>query len=115
MQITDTLTMLPVAIYIGLAVGITASLLLNKSGGSSFVDMILGVAGAALGRDAFFNVTKSPLVEGVDTLSVLTAIATATLLLVIYHWIRNLQARYSAKKCQRGFVTDEHCSLKAIS
>jgi uncharacterized membrane protein YeaQ/YmgE (transglycosylase-associated protein family) len=71
-------------IVLGLVAGFIASMLVNRRGGSLFLDLILGVVGAFVGGFLFSQFGHSG-VSGLNIYSFVVATLGAVLVLVIYH------------------------------
>ncbi len=73
-------------IVLGLIAGFIASKLVNRSGGSLVLDLLLGVVGAFVGGFLFTRF-GAPGVTGLNLYSILVAIIGAVVVLFIYHAI----------------------------
>ena len=73
-------------IVLGLIAGFIASKLVNRSGGSLVLDLLLGVVGAFVGGFLFTRFGAAG-VTGLNLYSILVAIIGAVLVLFIYHAI----------------------------
>jgi uncharacterized membrane protein YeaQ/YmgE (transglycosylase-associated protein family) len=73
-------------IVLGLIAGFIASKLVNKTGGSLVLDLLLGVVGAFVGGFLFSRFGAAP-VTGLNLYSILVAIIGAVIVLFIYHAI----------------------------
>ena len=73
-------------IVLGLIAGFIASKLVNKTGGSLVLDLLLGVVGAFVGGFLFTRF-GAPGVTGLNLYSILVAIIGAVVVLFIYHAI----------------------------
>lgn len=71
-------------IVLGLVAGFIASKLVNKTGGSLVLDLVLGVVGAMAGG-FLFNQFGAAGVTGLNLYSLLVAVVGAVIVLVIYH------------------------------
>ncbi len=71
-------------IVLGLVAGFIASKLVNRSGGSLVVDLVLGIVGAVVGG-FLFNQFGSAGVTGLNLYSLLVAVIGAVVVLAIYH------------------------------
>jgi uncharacterized membrane protein YeaQ/YmgE (transglycosylase-associated protein family) len=74
-------------VVIGLIAGFLASKIVNRRGQGILLDLTLGVGGALMGGYLFTIVRSTP-VSGFNIYSVLTAMAGATLVLLINYGIR---------------------------
>jgi uncharacterized membrane protein YeaQ/YmgE (transglycosylase-associated protein family) len=73
-------------IVLGLIAGFIASKLVNRSGGSLVLDLLLGVVGAFVGGFLFTRFGAAG-VTGLNLYSILVAIIGAVIVLFIYHAI----------------------------
>jgi uncharacterized membrane protein YeaQ/YmgE (transglycosylase-associated protein family) len=73
-------------IVLGLIAGFIASKLVNRSGGSLVLDLLLGVVGAFVGGFLFTRFGAAG-VTGLNLYSILVAIIGAVVVLFIYHLI----------------------------
>jgi uncharacterized membrane protein YeaQ/YmgE (transglycosylase-associated protein family) len=73
-------------IVLGLIAGFIASKLVNKTGGSLVLDLLLGVVGAFVGGFIFTRFGAAG-VTGLNLYSILVAIIGAVIVLFIYHAI----------------------------
>jgi uncharacterized membrane protein YeaQ/YmgE (transglycosylase-associated protein family) len=73
-------------IVLGLIAGFIASKLVNRSGGSLVLDLLLGVVGAFVGGFLFTRFGAAG-VTGLNLYSILVAIIGAVVVLFIYHAI----------------------------
>ena len=71
-------------VVLGLVAGFIASKLVNRSGGSLVVDLVLGIVGAVVGG-FLFNQFGSAGVTGLNLYSLLVAVIGAVVVLAIYH------------------------------
>jgi uncharacterized membrane protein YeaQ/YmgE (transglycosylase-associated protein family) len=71
-------------IVLGLVAGFIASKLVNRSGGSLVLDLVLGIIGAVVGG-FLFNQFGSAGVSGLNLYSLLVATVGAVVVLLIYH------------------------------
>ena len=71
-------------IVLGLVAGFIASKLVNRSGGSLVLDLVLGIIGAVVGG-FLFNQFGSAGVTGLNLYSLLVAVIGAVVVLAIYH------------------------------
>jgi uncharacterized membrane protein YeaQ/YmgE (transglycosylase-associated protein family) len=71
-------------IILGLVAGFIASKLVNRSGGSLVLDLVLGIVGAVVGG-FLFNQFGSAGVSGLNLYSLLVATIGAVVVLLIYH------------------------------
>ena len=71
-------------IVLGVIAGFIASKLVNRSGGSLVLDLVLGVVGAVVGG-FLFNQFGAAGVSGLNLYSLLVAVVGAAVVLVIYH------------------------------
>jgi uncharacterized membrane protein YeaQ/YmgE (transglycosylase-associated protein family) len=71
-------------IVLGLIAGFIASKLVNKSGEGMFLDILLGVVGAAVGG-WLFRTFGMPGVTGLNIYSILVAVVGAAVFLIVYH------------------------------
>ncbi|MDB5457604.1 MAG: Transglycosylase-associated protein [Caulobacter sp.] len=78
-------------IVLGLVAGFIASKLVNRSGGSLVLDLVLGIVGAVVGG-FLFNQFGSAGVSGLNLYSLLVAVIGAVVVLVIYHAITGRRA-----------------------
>ena len=74
-------------ILLGLISGFIASKIVNKSGEGFFLDLILGIVGAAVGGYVFTLFGEAP-VTGFNLYSMFVAVVGAIIVLVLYHAIR---------------------------
>lgn len=82
-------------IMLGLILGFIASNLINKTGESLLVNLILGSAGAMAGGEFFTRFWMAG-VRGLSLGSVLSSIAGAVLFLVVYHSLQDAPSRRTA-------------------
>jgi uncharacterized membrane protein YeaQ/YmgE (transglycosylase-associated protein family) len=73
-------------IVLGLIAGFVASKLVNRTGGSLVLDLLLGVVGAFVGGFLFTRFGAAG-VTGLNLYSILVAIVGAVVVLFIYHAI----------------------------
>ena len=73
-------------LVLGLIAGFIASKLVNRSGGSLVLDLLLGVVGAFVGGFLFTRFGAAG-VTGLNLYSILVAIIGAVVVLFIYHAI----------------------------
>ena len=73
-------------IVLGLIAGFIASKLVNRTGGSLVLDLLLGVVGAFVGGFLFTRFGAAG-VTGLNLYSILVAIIGAVIVLFIYHAI----------------------------
>jgi uncharacterized membrane protein YeaQ/YmgE (transglycosylase-associated protein family) len=73
-------------IVLGLIAGFVASKLVNRTGGSLVLDLLLGVVGAFVGGFLFTRFGAAG-VTGLNIYSILVAIVGAVVVLFIYHAI----------------------------
>ena len=78
-------------IVLGLIAGFIASKLVNKTGGSLVLDLLLGVVGAFVGGFLFTRFGMAG-VTGLNLYSILVAIIGAVVVLFIYHAIADRRA-----------------------
>ena len=78
-------------IVLGLVAGFIASKLVNRSGGSLVLDLVLGIIGAVVGG-FLFNQFGSAGVTGLNLYSLLVATLGAVVVLFIYHAITGRRA-----------------------
>ena len=71
-------------VVLGLVAGFIASKLVNRSGGSLVVDLVLGIVGAVVGG-FLFNQFGASGVSGLNLYSLLVAVIGAVVVLAIYH------------------------------
>ena len=71
-------------IVLGLLAGFIASKIVNRSGGSLLLDLLLGVVGAFVGGFLFTRFGAAP-VTGLNIYSILVATIGAIVVLFIYH------------------------------
>jgi len=71
-------------IVVGLIAGFIASKLVNRSGGSLLLDMVLGIVGAMVGG-FLFNQFGAAGASGINLYSIGVAVVGAIIVLVIYH------------------------------
>ena len=74
-------------IVLGLIAGFIGSKLVNKSGESLLLDIILGIVGAVIGGWVF-NLFGAAGVTGLNLYSLLVAVIGSILFLVVYHALR---------------------------
>ena len=79
-------------IVLGLIAGFIASKLVNKTGGSLLLDLVLGITGALAGG-FLFNQFGQAGVTGLNLYSLLVATLGAVVVLVSYHAIVGRRAR----------------------
>jgi uncharacterized membrane protein YeaQ/YmgE (transglycosylase-associated protein family) len=73
-------------IVLGLIAGFIASKIVNRSGGSLVLDLVLGIIGAVVGGFLFNQFGHSG-VSGLNLYSLLVAVIGAVVVLFIYHAI----------------------------
>ena len=78
-------------IVLGLIAGFIASKLVNRTGGSLVLDLLLGVVGAFVGGFLFTRFGMAG-VSGLNLYSILVAIIGAVVVLFIYHAIAGRRA-----------------------
>ena len=78
-------------LVLGLIAGFIASKLVNKTGGSLVLDLLLGVVGAFVGGFLFTRFGMAG-VTGLNLYSILVAIIGAVVVLFIYHAIAGRRA-----------------------
>ena len=78
-------------IVLGLIAGFVASKLVNRTGGSLVLDLLLGVVGAFVGGFLFTRFGAAG-VTGLNLYSILVAIIGAVVVLFIYHAIAGRRA-----------------------
>ncbi len=78
-------------IVLGLIAGFIASKLVNRTGGSLVLDLLLGVVGAFVGGFLFTRFGAAG-VTGLNLYSILVAIIGAVVVLFIYHAIAGRRA-----------------------
>lgn len=78
-------------IVLGLVAGFIASKLVNRSGGSLVLDLVLGIVGALVGG-FLFNQFGSAGVTGFNLYSLLVATVGAVVVLFIYHLVAGRRA-----------------------
>ncbi len=78
-------------IVLGLVAGFIASKLVNRSGGSLVLDLVLGIVGALVGG-FLFNQFGSAGVTGFNLYSLLVATIGAVVVLFIYHLVAGRRA-----------------------
>jgi uncharacterized membrane protein YeaQ/YmgE (transglycosylase-associated protein family) len=78
-------------VLLGLVAGFIASKLVNRSGGSLVLDLILGIVGAVVGGFVF-NQFGSAGVSGFNLYSLLVATIGAVIVLAIYHMLSGRRA-----------------------
>ena len=78
-------------IVLGLIAGFIASKLVNRSGGSLVLDLLLGVVGAFVGGFLFTRFGAAG-VTGLNLYSILVAIIGAVVVLFIYHALSGRRA-----------------------
>ena len=71
-------------IVVGLIAGFIASKLVNKTGGSLVLDLVLGIVGAGVGG-FLFNQFGMGGATGINLWSILVAVVGAVIVLFIYH------------------------------
>ena len=71
-------------VVLGLIAGFIASKLVNRSGGSLVLDLVLGIVGAVVGGFVF-NQFGSAGVTGLNIYSMVVAVIGAVIVLAIYH------------------------------
>ena len=74
-------------IVLGLIAGFIASKIVNKTGESMILDLVLGVVGAIVGGFVFAQFGASGL-SGFGIYSMLVAVVGAIIVLAIYHFVR---------------------------
>ena len=79
-------------IVLGLIAGFIASKLVNKTGGSLVLDLVLGIIGAVAGG-FLFNQFGQAGVTGLNLYSLLVATLGAVVVLISYHAIVGRRAR----------------------
>ncbi|MGC2200729.1 MAG: GlsB/YeaQ/YmgE family stress response membrane protein [Stellaceae bacterium] len=78
-------------IILGLISGFIASKIVNKTGQGFFIDIILGIVGAIVGRILFSAVGASG-ITGLNLYSMVAAVIGAIVVLVIYHAVTGRRA-----------------------
>jgi len=78
-------------VLLGLVAGFIASKLVNRSGGSLVLDLVLGIVGAVVGGFVF-NQFGSAGVSGFNLYSLLVATIGAVIVLAIYHMLTGRRA-----------------------
>ena len=78
-------------IVLGLIAGFIASKLVNKTGGSLVLDLVLGIIGAVAGG-FLFNQFGQAGITGLNLYSLLVATLGAVAVLIIYHAIAGRRA-----------------------
>uniref|UniRef100_B0T3V9 Transglycosylase-associated protein n=1 Tax=Caulobacter sp. (strain K31) TaxID=366602 RepID=B0T3V9_CAUSK len=78
-------------IVLGLIAGFIASKIVNRSGGSLVLDLVLGIVGAVVGG-FLFNQFGSAGVSGLNLYSLLVATVGAVVVLLIYHMLLGRRA-----------------------
>lgn len=78
-------------LLLGLIAGFIASKIVNRSGGSLLLDIVLGIVGALVGG-WLFNQFGNSGVSGFNLYSLLVATIGAIVVLVIYHLIFSRRA-----------------------
>jgi uncharacterized membrane protein YeaQ/YmgE (transglycosylase-associated protein family) len=78
-------------IVVGLIAGFIASKLVNRSGGSLVLDLVLGIVGAMVGGFLFHQFGASG-ATGINLYSIGVAIVGAVVVLIIYHAISGRRA-----------------------
>ena len=73
-------------IVLGLVAGFIASKIVNRTGGSLVLDLVLGIVGAVVGG-YLFNVFGAHGVSGLNLYSLLVATVGAIVALAIYHML----------------------------
>jgi uncharacterized membrane protein YeaQ/YmgE (transglycosylase-associated protein family) len=73
-------------IVLGLIAGFIASKLVNRTGGSLVLDLVLGIVGAVVGG-WLFNQFGAGGVSGINLYSLLVAVIGAVIVLAIYHML----------------------------
>jgi len=79
-------------IVLGLIAGFVASLLVNRHGEGFFADIILGIIGAVVGG-FIAHIAGWRGITGFNVRSMLTAVAGAVVVLIIYHAITGTRGR----------------------
>jgi uncharacterized membrane protein YeaQ/YmgE (transglycosylase-associated protein family) len=87
----ETLMSILAWIVLGLIAGFIASKIVNKSGGSLVLDLLLGVVGAFVGGFLFTRFGFAG-VTGLNLYSILVAIIGAVVVLFVYHFIADRRA-----------------------
>ena len=75
-------------IILGLIAGFIASRIVNRKGEGFFGDIILGIVGAVAGG-WLFRVFGMSGVSGINIYSLVVAVAGASVVLLVYHWLRH--------------------------
>jgi uncharacterized membrane protein YeaQ/YmgE (transglycosylase-associated protein family) len=75
-------------IMLGLIVGFSASKLINKSGESHLINLVMGIAGAMAGGELFIKFWMAG-ARGLSLGSVLLSAAGAVVFLVFYHALQD--------------------------
>lgn len=78
-------------VVLGLIAGFIASKLVNRTGGSLVLDLVLGMVGAVVGGFVF-NQFGSAGVTGLNLYSMLVAVIGAVIVLAIYHMFTGRRA-----------------------
>lgn len=78
-------------VVLGLIAGFIASKIVNRSGGSLVLDLVLGIVGAVVGG-FLFNQFGSAGVSGLNLYSLLVATIGAVVVLLIYHMLMGRRA-----------------------
>ena len=78
-------------VVLGLIAGFIASKLINRTGGSLVLDLILGIVGAVVGG-FLFNQFGAGGVSGLNLYSLLVAVVGAVVVLAIYHFATGRRA-----------------------
>jgi uncharacterized membrane protein YeaQ/YmgE (transglycosylase-associated protein family) len=78
-------------VVLGLIAGFIASKLVNRTGGSLVLDLVLGIVGAVVGGFVF-NQFGSAGVTGLNLYSMLVAVIGAVIVLAIYHMFTGRRA-----------------------
>ena len=78
-------------VVLGLVAGFIASKLVNRSGGSLVLDLLLGIVGAVVGG-FLFNQFGAGGVSGLNLYSLLVATLGAIVVLALYHMLTGRRA-----------------------
>ena len=78
-------------LILGLIAGFIASKIVNKSGESIVIDIVLGIIGAGVGGFLFSFFGAAP-VTGLNTYSMIVAVVGAIVVLFIYHDVTGRRA-----------------------
>jgi uncharacterized membrane protein YeaQ/YmgE (transglycosylase-associated protein family) len=79
-------------IVVGMLGGFIGSMVVNRRGPGTLVDLFLGIFGAVLAGWAFESFGRS-VVTGINPDSILASAAGAIVVLVVYHLLRGSPAR----------------------